>query len=243
MPIVALSGLRGGVGTTSVTAALAWALNRLGERTIAIDFSPHNQLRTHFNTPLSHARGWAHSALHQRPWQQSAMRYTEKLDFIPFGQLPSADALDYLRQPDRLLTPWAHYLNSLRADYRWVLLDIPADMPQISQLLLPAVDHQLMVVTADGNSHLRLHQARFPVNTLFLINQFSPISQVQQDLHQLWLNSLTSLLPLLIHRDEALAESLLSKQPLGEYRPLSLGAEEIATLATWCLINLKRAAI
>ena len=74
MPIVALSGLRGGVGTTSVTAALAWALNRLGERTIAVDFSPHNQLCTHFNTPLTHARGWAHSA---------------QLDFIPFGQLHS----------------------------------------------------------------------------------------------------------------------------------------------------------
>lgn len=117
------------------------------------------------------------------------------------------------------------------------MLDVPADMPHISHSLLPHVDHQLMVMTPDGNSHLRLHQARFPGNTLFLLNQFSPVSPVQQDLHQLWLSSLTAMIPLLIHRDEALAEALLSKQPLGEYRPHSLGAEEIATLATWCLIN------
>lgn len=239
MPIVALSGLRGGVGTTSITAALAWALNRLGESTVAVDFSPHNQLRTHFNAAMTHARGWAHSALQQLPWQQSAMRYTEQLDFIPFGQLAHAAALDYLRQPETLLTPWAQQLASLRAGYRWVLLDIPADMPQIGQLLLPHVDHHVMVLTPDANCHLRLHQATFPANTRFLINQFSPISQAQQDLHQLWLSSLTAMIPLLIHRDEALAESLLSKQPLGEYRPLSLAAEEITTLAAWWLVNLK----
>lgn len=239
MPIVALSGLRGGVGATSMVAALAWALNRLGESTVAVDFSPHNQLCTHFNTSLTHVRGWARSALHQERWQQSAMRYTEQLDFIPFGQLSGEETQDYLRQPETLLTPWRHQLTSLRAGYHWILLDIPADMPQISQLLLPHVDHQLMVLTPDGNCHLRLHQATFPANTRFLINQFSPISQAQQDLHQLWLSSLTAMIPLLIHRDEALAESLLSKQPLGEYRPLSLAAEEIATLAAWCLVNLQ----
>lgn len=242
MPIVALSGLRGGVGTTSITAALAWALHRLGESTIAVDFSPHNQLCTHFNTPLTHPRGWAHSALHQQRWQQSAMRYTGQLDFIPFGQLPREMALDYLRQPETLLTPWAEQLAHLRADYHWVLLDIPADMPQIGQLLLPYVDHPLVVLAPDANCHLRLRQAAFPANTRFLLNQFSSISQSQQDLHLLWLSSLAAMIPLLIHRDEALAESLLSKQPLGEYRPLSLAAEEVATLAAWCLVNLRESA-
>ncbi|WP_440530380.1 cellulose synthase operon protein YhjQ/BcsQ, partial [Serratia nevei] len=48
------------------------------------------------------------------------------------------------------------------------------------------------------------------------------------------------LLPVVIHRDEALAEALAVKQPLGEYRPESLAADEVLTLANWCLINLKR---
>ena len=112
-------------------------------------------------------------------------------------------------------------------------------MPQISQSLLPHADHHLVVMTPDANNHLRLNQAAFTAKTLFLINQFSPISQAQQDLHQLWLTSLAAMIPLLIHRDEAMAEALLSKQPLGEYRPLSMGAEEVDTLASWCLINLK----
>ncbi|QZQ50336.1 cellulose synthase operon protein YhjQ [Erwinia persicina] len=238
MPIVALSGLRGGVGTTSVTAALAWALNRLGERTMVIDFSPHNQLRAHFNTPVTHSRGWAHSDRQQQPWQQSAMRYTEQLDFIPFGDLPADEKQNVMHQPEALLTPWAARLAALRKTYRWILLDMPAELPRLSDTLLAQADHSLVVLNADGNAHLRLHQTIFPPNTLFLLNQFSSLSKAQQDLHQLWLSSLKGMVPLLIHRDEALAEALLCKQPVGEYRPLSLGAEEIATLATWCLINL-----
>lgn len=238
MPIVALSGIRGGVGTTSVTAALAWALNCLGERTIAVDFSPYNQLGTHFNSPVTHSRGWAHSVRHQQPWQQSAMRYTAQLDFIPFGQLSREEGQAYFRQPEALIAPWSTRLEALRSEYRWVLLDIPAELSQLSHSLLQA-DHHLLVLNPDGNCHLRLHQANVPANTLFLINQFTSVSKVQQDLHQLWLSTLRAMVPLVIHRDEALAEALLSKQPLGEYRPLSLAAEEMATLATWCLVNLK----
>lgn len=59
MPVIALQGLRGGMGTTSVTAALAWALQQLGESVLAIDFTPDNLLRLHFNTPFELTRGWA----------------------------------------------------------------------------------------------------------------------------------------------------------------------------------------
>ncbi|MDI8507205.1 cell division protein, partial [Salmonella enterica subsp. enterica serovar Lubbock] len=43
--------------------------------------------------------------------------------------------------------------------------------------------------------------------------------------------------PIVIHRDEAMAECMASKQPLGEYRSDSLAAEEVLTLANWCLLH------
>ncbi|MED5645201.1 cellulose synthase operon protein YhjQ/BcsQ, partial [Enterobacter bugandensis] len=43
--------------------------------------------------------------------------------------------------------------------------------------------------------------------------------------------------PIVIHRAEGMAECLASKQPLGEYRSDSLAAEEILTLANWCLLT------
>ncbi len=38
------------------------------------------------------------------------------------------------------------------------------------------------------------------------------------------------------HRDEAMAEHGV-EQPLGEYRNDSLAAEEVLTLANWCLLH------
>ena len=70
-----------------------------------------------------------------------------------------------------------------------------------------------------------------------MINDFRVGSQVQDDIYQLWLQSQRRLLPMLIHRDEAMAECLAAKQPLGEYRSDALAAEEILTLANWCLLN------
>ena len=41
MAILGLQGVRGGTGTTSITAALAWALQLLGETVLVVDASPY----------------------------------------------------------------------------------------------------------------------------------------------------------------------------------------------------------
>lgn len=239
MPVIALQGLRGGTGTTSLAAALAWSLSALGESVLVVDLSPDNQLRMHFNMPVQHGRGWMRSALDNQPWQQSAMRYTAQLDFIPFGQLTDAERVAFWHASSNGVTHWADALATLKPLYNWILLDIPAgDTPWASAMLQQA-DRVFNVINADANCHIRLHQQRFLPGSLFLLNQFASVSQSQHDIHQVWLNSLPDLAPVLIHRDEAVAEALMSKQPLGEYRPLSLAAEEVTTLANWMLIHLR----
>lgn len=81
-----------------------------------------------------------------------------------------------------------------------------------------------------------------PQNSHILINDLRIGSQIQDDLYQVWLQSQRRLLPIVIHRDEGMAECLASKQPLGEYRSDSLAAEEILTLANWCLLHFAQEA-
>lgn len=57
MAILGLQGIRGGVGTTSIAAALAWSLQLLGENVLVIDTSPDNLLRLSFNVDFSHRDG------------------------------------------------------------------------------------------------------------------------------------------------------------------------------------------
>lgn len=63
MAVLGLQGVRGGVGTTSVTAALAWSLQVLGESVLVIDACSDNLLRMSFNVDFTHANGWGRALL------------------------------------------------------------------------------------------------------------------------------------------------------------------------------------
>ncbi|MFP1742277.1 cellulose biosynthesis protein BcsQ [Lonsdalea quercina] len=238
MPIIAFQGIRGGTGTTALTSALAWALNQSGESVMALDFSPANQLGTHFNTPVSYCDGWMRATLDDGDWRENALRYLAGLDFMPFGRLDAEERMRYQTSSD-FLQPWIDdRLNALRQDYRWILLDVPAHPLPLTQPLLHAADRMIRVITPDANCHLRLYHDLVDANHLYLINQFNVNRAVQRDLHQLWSSTLQSLLPVIVHQDEALSEAMMMKQPVGEYRPSSLAAEEVATLAAWLLLNV-----
>jgi len=239
MAVIALQGVRGGAGATSLTAALAWALNRLGEQVITVDLSADNLLRMHFNMPVGQSRGWLRAAFDGLPWQQSALRYAPGLDFIPAGRVNDDERMTFIRDPERYSRSWVTQIAELKKLYPWILLDVPAGDTPWTRAMLALADRVLAIVVPDANCHIRLHQQTFPHNSLFLLNQFSPVSKAQQDLHQLWVNSLRNFIPLTIHRDEAMAEALLNKQPLGEYRPHCLAAEGMTTFANWALINLR----
>ena len=241
MPVIALQGLRGGMGTTSVTAALARALQQLGESVLAIDFTPDNLLRLHFNTPFELARGWARAERDGGRWQEGALRYCENLDFLPFGRLNAAERLEVQRQCQQQPERWRDNVRQLIAGdpQRWILLDVPVGDGVLAQQALQLADSVFVLLNPDANCRTA-PSADAAERLPFLVNHYSSASQLQQDLHQLWLQTLSGLLPVVIHRDEALAEALAVKQPLGEYRPESLAADEVLTLANWCLINLKR---
>lgn len=238
MAILGLQGVRGGVGTTSITSALAWALQILGENVLVVDASPDNLLRLSFNVDFVHREGWARAILDNRDWRDAGMRYTSQLDLLPFGQLSAQERENPQEWQDRL-GGVCEGISALKKSgrYSWILLDLPSDTSPVTRQWVSLCDHTLAVVKADTNCHIRLHQQALPTGAHILINDLRIGSQLQDDLYQIWLQSQRRLLPMIIHRDEAMAECMASKQPLGEYRSDSLAAEEILTLANWCLLN------
>lgn len=120
--------------------------------------------------------------------------------------------------------------------YDWILIDSPAADPLPAQTV---ADATLMLLHADTQSHVRLHQHALPANGRYLVNQFMTSSQLQQDILLLWQETLASLVPTVLHRDESMAESLAAKQPVGEWDPNSKISRELNTLASWCLLNLR----
>ncbi|EBC8399831.1 cellulose biosynthesis protein BcsQ [Salmonella enterica] len=238
MAILGLQGVRGGVGTTSLTAALAWALQILGENVLVIDASPDNLLRMSFNVDFVHQGGWARSLLDGQDWRDAGLRYTSQLDLLPFGQL-TAQERENPQAWQETLGEIGSAIQALKASgrYSWILLDLPYGASPLTGQLVSLCDHTLAIALVDANCHIRLHQQALPAGAHILINDLRIGSQLQDDLYQVWLQSQRRLLPIVIHRDEAMAECMASKQPLGEYRSDSLAAEEVLTLANWCLLH------
>ncbi|EAN6867885.1 cellulose biosynthesis protein BcsQ [Salmonella enterica] len=238
MAILGLQGVRGGVETTSLTAALAWALQILGENVLVIDASPDNLLRMSFNVDFVHQGGWARSLLDGQDWRDAGLRYTSQLDLLPFGQL-TAQERENPQAWQETLGEIGSAIQALKASgrYSWILLDLPYGASPLTGQLVSLCDHTLAIAQVDANCHIRLHQQALPAGAHILINDLRIGSQLQDDLYQVWLQSQRRLLPIVIHRDEAMAECMASKQPLGEYRSDSLAAEEVLTLANWCLLH------
>lgn len=214
MNLVALQGIRGGVGTTSIVAGLALAAREQGARVLAVDLCQDNLLGIHLGLPHDDPRGWSRLADPAGEWASALYRYEEGLDLLPHGGAAGVSA-----------GPWLAAITG----YDLVLLDVPMTG-------LPGLRcRRLLVVNADANCHVRLYRHRWEADERLLVTQFSSRRALQQDLLDLWQAGGLPLLNLRLHRDEAMAEAMAAKLPVGRHAPASLIAHELMTLASWCL--------
>ncbi|CEG58692.1 cellulose biosynthesis protein BcsQ [Legionella fallonii] len=243
MPVIGLQGVRGGSGTTSLTAGLAWSLQKLGASVLAIDCSPDNMLRLYFNMPFTQKRGWARAMVDGIPWQESAMSYTKLLDFVPFGTISKTEQLKLETQPKMDSAFWQSQLTLTdliaHKSYDWILLDLPTEhLTSFAHYGLSLIDCRIRILNANMSCHVGLHQQELPGNCYFLVNKYNSSYLLQKNLMQLWRQALSELLPLIVHSDEAITESLAVKQPPGEYGANSLAAKDLMALANWCCASL-----
>ncbi|WP_349573313.1 cellulose biosynthesis protein BcsQ [Azotobacter salinestris] len=228
-----LRGVRGGVGVSSLLAALAYALQGLGERVLLVDMCPENLLRLHFDLPLGERDGWARATLDGHPWSASAWCLGNHMHLLPYGCLTvqeQAQMETYLRREPEL---WARRQASLAGHFDWILFDLPQRLP--GHCLLGACDLPILLLEVDVACHVLLQQQPM-VEGLLLVNRFDSASKLQRDLLLVWQQTLSSrLLPQVMHLDTAMPEALAHKQPVGHYAPTSLVALDAASLATWLL--------
>jgi len=127
--IITLMGARGGVGTTTVAAGLAWCLSHLHNRSVAVvdldlhfgnlalslDLVPSPGLREALEYPARmDARLLGSAMLHESP-QLSVLAAEEPLVDLPQVAAGAADAL----------------VTVLRADYDFIILDLPRHLDEI----------------------------------------------------------------------------------------------------------------
>lgn len=204
---------------------------------LCIDFDPRNLLRLHFNHAWSDTRGWAQACHEGANWHAPAFVLGSQLHFLPHGRLEDA-AIDRREVPesDNSQT-WQQRLEGLDADaYRWVLIDVPAHDRKLQHQARRIADTWLLVTQADPACHVLLEAHTVSVGEYLLVNRFASRSALQSDLHALWQEQHGDwLVPLAIHRDEAMFEALAYKRSVVSHRPDSLASQDIHRLAAWLM--------
>jgi len=237
MIALSLRGVRGGVGTSSTLAGLAFALHALGQRVLGVDMCPENVLGLHFSLDFAQHAGWARATLDQQPWHQSAWSIEPGLCVLPYGELHAhqQDRLDALLLTQPQL--WSQRQAALAEGFDWVLFDLPQRLP--GHAANPRCDFSITVVNADAACHVLLQRQPEPMP--LLINRYDVACQLQRDLVLIWQHRYAqTLVPISLHADEAMNEALARREPVGRYAPGSLIAQDVISLASWCLLRGRR---
>ncbi|MGB3835285.1 cellulose biosynthesis protein BcsQ [Castellaniella sp.] len=237
MKKIMVSGVRGGVGTTSVVAMLADALCTYGQTVLMIDLTSSDLLRLHFNVPWRDAHGWCNSQA-DGGWQRRVFSVRPGLYFLPSGQLrpenptiiPDDDACAWLEQqclPHLAHVPWT---------IDWVIFDCPSVRHPVTTCLRPHVLHDITVVWPDAGVHALLGAYGLAQGSHLLINGVRPERQLSADIVLDWrVRFKQSVLPVWLHEDESVQEAMAWKMPVTRYRPGCAASDAARSLAMWCI--------
>ena len=242
MPLICVCSPKGGVGKTTLTANLAYALARSGSKVLALDFDVQNALRLHFGVPLSDERGYVAKSAESSDWSQFVLTAGGNIFVLPYGEASEEQRLVF----EERLTNDEHFLiRGLNTLLNYPGLIIVADFPPGPSAALKAMsrlaDLHLVIMQADTASlsllpHVENHRLTGDVlnrkaGHYFVLNQSDNRRQVSRDVTAFMEQKLGNQLLGVIHRDESVIEANASQQSVFDFSPASAAAFDIELIA------------
>jgi cellulose synthase operon protein YhjQ len=229
------SGLKGGVGTSSIVANISCALRHENQNAIAIDLDKKNELRLHFGLDWQSKAGWTNSfADKKEKWTDHFFQDSDGVKFLPFGNFPKMES----KIPN--IIKESHKLN-LQNNDSWLLFDCPSHIDK-NDLELENNDVLIEVINCDPTCHSLIHLAREDEATTqkkyehyYLINRFNSNSEIEVEIYQLWRDCEPKLAPFFIHSDEVVKEALAFKNVAFNCAPYSVVIDDYKTLICWLM--------
>lgn len=250
MSVIAVVSMKGGVGKTSVTANLAAAMAaRLGEGQVAaLDLDPQNALHLHLGFDAFQREGVCRQSLQHRYWRDVAFTSPFGVSCLPYGSVSESEreAFENLlaSEPDWVQRQLAH---AGLGDDHVVLIDVPPGPSVYLNQGFACADLVLVVLLADAGSYSTIIAMESWINeaalqrpgleSVYLLNQVDEEAPLSRDLGEVLRRRLgPRLLPIGIHRDEAVSEALAFLQPVLFYDPRCQASDDFQRLAA-CLLE------
>lgn len=246
MKRVLVSGLSGGVGTTTVAANLAAALQTMGQPSLSVDLDPANILGLHFGVEPLARDGWASRLVAEDCAGQGVFRSADGRLVLPYGYaekpFDSSAILSLLESLARA--------TAVTSRCEWLIVDLPfrnaMSNPTLLQGLRTLVDMELRVVDTNPATYVRLRREGgdrlLAGSAALLVNDFAPELKLCNDMLLTYKHEYREqLAPLHIHRDPSLPESLACLKSVVSYSPFTQAAADFRSLAIWLSAELTEA--
>jgi cellulose synthase operon protein YhjQ len=206
--VIALVSPKGGVGKTTLCAALACTLAHSG-RMIAIDLDPQNALQYHLGVGTAAPVQVAPA----ESWSDLLQEGANGTQVLPFGLLAGDDvaqlAHHFQTEPHWL----AKQLAEMHLDTQdIVMIDTPAGHSPYLEQVLAVADQIVTIVTPDAGSFIALNQMQ-PVldgrdNCSYIVNQFDTSRTFSQDMLEVLKRKIGHKLIGIVSLDYAISEGL-----------------------------------
>lgn len=216
--VIAVLSAKGGVGKTTLVAALGKLLQRPAGRTLVLDLDAQNALVSHLQLPRASA-GINQARLNDLGWSEVICHSASGVDCLPFGPSNAADQRAFEAQlasnPTFLLEQLAD-LDLGKDDL--LLIDTPSGASPWLHPVLTIADQVLAVTLADAASYLVLDKlqswlAPLPVShCAFLVNQVDPRNPLSEDMSEVLRQQLGNQWLAAVPLDHQLGEALAFDQ-------------------------------
>ncbi|KPW53920.1 Cell morphology protein [Pseudomonas caricapapayae] len=239
--VIAVVSAKGGVGKSTLSAALTTLVKVPGGQTLAIDLDPQNALQHHLNASPDVA-GLGGASLSGENWRALLLNGSADTQVLAYGtlQLDERRSLERFQDsdPDWLVRQIARMQLSARDV---VILDVPCGDLHMLEQALNAASQVLVVLTADAACYLTLDQmqgwlepvlaAPQPPVCHYVINQFDASRAFSRDMRDVMAKRLGGRLLGIVHKDNALAEALAYGHNAVQVPGASSGAQDLRVLS------------
>lgn len=212
--VIAVVSAKGGVGKTTVAAALSKLLKHKG-RVVALDLDAQNALVSHFHLPRS-TPGLNQAVLHGHGWSDACSPTEAGVQCIAFGPANAGD----LRNLEALLSEQPDWLARQLADLRLgrddvLVIDLPTGTSAWLNPVLAMADQVIALTQADAASYLVLDKLQAWLSLLptqvcaYVVNKVDAQQPLSLDMSELLRQQLGSQwlaeIPADLQLDQALA--------------------------------------
>lgn len=238
--VVVVVSVKGGVGRSTLAAAIASGLQRQGHPALALDLDPQNALRHHLCLGLD-IPGVGATSLRNESWEALPERGFAGCRLVAFG------GTDHAQQQslNRWLGQDAEWLGKRLAGLKLngqdtVVIDVPAGNTVYLSQAMSVADAVLVVVQSDVASFSTLDQMNSvlapylervkPLQRFYVINQLDAAHRFSLDMAEVFKTRLGTALLGTVHRDLAFSEAqACGRDPL-DPTVNSIGCQDVHAL-------------